>query len=103
MGLDSLLIFLSYMMILKTVLSIVSHAECLRALITCVSHLCAVLLFYSPEIGLPVIHRFGKRSSPLLQIFLGYISLLVPSLMNPLVYSLKSKHLLARIIRVFIK
>ncbi|XP_053876213.1 olfactory receptor 51G2-like [Malaclemys terrapin pileata] len=103
MGLDSLLIFLSYVMILKTVLSIASHKECLRALNTCVSHLCAVLLFYTPEIGLSVIHRFGKKSSPLLQILLGYISLLVPPLINPIVYSLKSKHLRARIIKVFIK
>ncbi|XP_074810194.1 olfactory receptor 51G2-like [Natator depressus] len=102
-GLDSLLIFLSYVMILKTVLSITSHAECLRALNTCVSHLCAVLLFYTPMIGLSVVHRFGEGSSPLLQILLGYIYLLVPPLMNPIVYSVKSKHLRARIIRVFVK
>ncbi|XP_026514538.1 olfactory receptor 51G2-like [Terrapene carolina triunguis] len=103
MGLDSLLIFLSYIMILKTVLSVASSKECLRALNTCISHLCAVLLFYTPELGLSVIHRFGKGSSPLLQILLGYISLLVPPLINPIVYSLKSKHLRARILRVFIK
>ncbi|KAM7179423.1 olfactory receptor 51G2-like [Macrochelys suwanniensis] len=102
-GLDSLLILLSYVMILKTVLSITSLAERLRALNTCVSHLCAVLLFYTPMIGLSVIHRLGKGSSPLLQILLGYIYLLVPPLMNPIVYSVKSKHLRARIIRVFVK
>ncbi|XP_034616487.1 olfactory receptor 51G2-like [Trachemys scripta elegans] len=102
-GLDSLLIFLSYVMILKTVLSITSHVECLRALNTCVSHLCAVLLFYTPMIGLSVIHRWGKGTSSLLQILLGYISLLVPPLMNPIVYSVKSKHLRVRIIRMFIK
>ncbi|XP_065265396.1 olfactory receptor 51G2-like [Emys orbicularis] len=102
-GLDSLLIFLSYVMILKTVLSITSHAECLRALNTCVSHLCAVLLFYMPMIGLSVVHRFGEGSPPLLQILLGYIYLLVPPLMNPIVYSVKSKHLRARIISVFVK
>ncbi|XP_038262735.1 olfactory receptor 51G2-like [Dermochelys coriacea] len=102
-GLDSLLIFLSYVMILAAVLSITSHAECLRALNTCISHLCAVLLFYMPMIGLSVIHRFGEGSSPLLQILLGYIYLLVPPLMNPIVYSVKSKHLRARIIRVFVK
>ncbi|XP_005311873.1 olfactory receptor 51G2-like [Chrysemys picta bellii] len=103
MGLDSLLIFLSYVMILKTVLSVVSHTECLRALNTCVSHLCAVLLFYTPDISLSVIHRFANTSSPLLRIILSYISLLVPPLMNPIVYSVKNKHLRARIIRVFIK
>ncbi|XP_023968797.2 olfactory receptor 51G2-like [Chrysemys picta bellii] len=103
MGLDSLLIFLSYVMILKTVLSITSHMGCLRALNTCISHLCAVLLFYTPEISLSVIHRFGKGSPPLLQILLGYVYLLIPPLMNPIVYSVKSKHLRARIIRVFVK
>ncbi|XP_065276730.1 olfactory receptor 51G2-like [Emys orbicularis] len=103
MGLDSMLIFLSYVMILKTVLSIASHKECLRALNTCVSHLCVLLLFYTPEISLSVMHRFGKGSYPLLQILLGYISLLLPPLMNPIVYSVKSKHLRGRIIRLFIK
>uniref|UniRef100_A0A8C3HL42 Olfactory receptor n=1 Tax=Chrysemys picta bellii TaxID=8478 RepID=A0A8C3HL42_CHRPI len=93
-GLDSLLILLSYVMILKTALSVASHAECLRALNTCVSHLCAILIFYTPEIGLSVIHRFGKSSSHLPSILLGYVSLLVPPLMNPIVYSVKSKHLL---------
>ncbi|XP_074810266.1 olfactory receptor 51G2-like [Natator depressus] len=102
-GFDLLPIFLSYVMILKTVLSIASHMECLRALNTCVSHLCAVLLFYTPDIGLALIHRLGKGSSPLLQIVLGYIYLLVPPLMNPIVYSVKSKHLRGRIIRVFVK
>ncbi|XP_032644217.2 olfactory receptor 51G2-like [Chelonoidis abingdonii] len=102
-GLDSLLILLSYVMILKTVLSITSHTECLRALNTCVSHLCAVLLFYTPQMGLPVIHRFGNSSSHLLQILLSYIALLVPPLMNPIVYRVKTKHLRARIIRVLVK
>nr|XP_006132621.1 olfactory receptor 51G2-like [Pelodiscus sinensis] len=103
MGLDLLLIFLSYVMIIHTVMGIVSPSESLRALNTCVSHLCAVLIFYTPEIGLSVIHRFGKGSSPMLSILLGYMSLLVPPLMNPIVYSVKSKHLRARIIRVIIK
>ncbi|XP_039349892.1 olfactory receptor 51G2-like [Mauremys reevesii] len=102
-GLDSLFIFFSYVMILKTVLSVTSPTECLRALNTCVSHLWAVLLFYIPDIGLTVIHRFGNSSSHLLQIILGYIYLLVPPLMNPIVYSVKSKHLRARIIRMFFK
>ncbi|XP_014433776.3 olfactory receptor 51G2-like [Pelodiscus sinensis] len=103
MGLDSLLIFLSYVMILKTVLSITSHTKCLRALNTCVSHLCAVLLFYIPEIGLALLHRFGSSSSHLLQVVLGYVYRLVPPLVHPIVYSMKSEHLRGRIIRVFVK
>ncbi|KAM9170933.1 olfactory receptor 51G2-like [Pangshura tecta] len=102
-GLDSFLIFLSYVMIVKTVLSVASRRECLRALNTCVSHLCAVVLFYISDIGLALIHRFGNSSTHLLQIILGYIYLLVPPLMNPIVYSVKSKHLRERIIRAFVK
>ncbi|XP_006126637.1 olfactory receptor 51G2-like [Pelodiscus sinensis] len=101
--LDALLIFLSYVMILKTVLSIASRVESLRALNTCVSHLCAVLLFYIPEFSLSLIHRFGKDSSHFLQMLMGYIYLFVPPLMNPIVYSVKSKHLRARITRMCAK
>ncbi|XP_074861283.1 olfactory receptor 51A4-like [Carettochelys insculpta] len=103
MGLDFLLIFLSYVMILKTVLSIASYAECLKALNTCVSHLCAVLVFYSPDIILSILHRFATSSSPLVQNLLSYASLLVPPLMNPIVYSVKSKELRVRIVRMFTK
>ncbi|XP_074835610.1 olfactory receptor 51G2-like [Carettochelys insculpta] len=103
MGLDSLLIFISYVMILKTVLSIASREECLKALKTCGSHLCIVLLFYSPEISLSVTHRFMHSSSHLLQIILGYIYMLVPPLMNPIVYSVQSTHLRVRLIRLFVK
>ncbi|XP_074836326.1 olfactory receptor 51G2-like [Carettochelys insculpta] len=102
-GLDSFLIFLSYVMILKTVLRIASRTESLKALNTCVSHLCAVIPFYISDVGLALIHRFGNSSSHLLQIILGYIYLLFPPLINPIVYSVKSKHLRARIIRAFSK
>ncbi|XP_006132499.1 olfactory receptor 51G2-like [Pelodiscus sinensis] len=101
MGLDLPLIFFSYVMILKTVLSITSRVESLRALNTCVSHFCAVLLLYTPEFSLSVITRFVKDASPLLRILLNYVSLLVPPLMNPIVYSVKSKPLRERIIKVF--
>ncbi|XP_074835887.1 olfactory receptor 51G2-like [Carettochelys insculpta] len=103
MGFDSLFILLSYVMILKTALSVASRKECLRALNTCVSHICAVLLFYTAEIGLAVIHRYGVSPSHLLAILMGYVSLLFPPLMNPIIYSLKIKNLRASIFRVFIK
>ncbi|XP_006132598.2 olfactory receptor 51G2-like [Pelodiscus sinensis] len=102
-GLDSLLIFISYLLILKTVLSIASRTEFLVALNTCVSHLCAVLLFYTLEFSQTFVHRFAKSSSPLSHVVLGYIYLLVPPLMNPIVYIVKSKHLRARIVKVFVK
>ncbi|XP_010624388.1 olfactory receptor 51G2, partial [Fukomys damarensis] len=83
-GVDSLLILLSYALILRTVLSIASKADRFKALNTCVSHICAVLLFYTPMIGLSVIHRFGKQASHLIQVVMGFVYLLVPPVMNPI-------------------
>ncbi|XP_063160849.1 olfactory receptor 51G2-like [Candoia aspera] len=102
-GVDSLLILFSYFVILKTVLGITSWADRLKALSTCGSHICAVLLFYTPMIGLSVIHRFGNDSPLLVRIFMGYVYLLVPPLMNPIVYSVKTKQIRARIIQIFFK
>lgn len=56
MGLDFLHILLSYLLILKTVLSIASHGGCLKALNTCISHLCAVVLFFTPMICLSILY-----------------------------------------------
>ncbi|XP_074845518.1 olfactory receptor 51G2-like [Carettochelys insculpta] len=102
-GLDSLLILLSYVMILKTVLNITSRTECLRALNTCVSHLCVVLSFYTPYLSVTLMNRLGKSFSPLVQILLGYICVMFPPLLNPIVYSVKSKHLRARIVSMFVR
>ncbi|KFO36019.1 Olfactory receptor 51G2 [Fukomys damarensis] len=100
-GVDSLLILLSYALILHTVLSIASKADRFKALNTCVSHICAVLLFYTPMIGLSVIHRFGKQASHLIQVVMGFVYLLVPPVMNPIVYGVKTKQIRDRVTHAF--
>ncbi|XP_020823412.1 olfactory receptor 51G1 [Phascolarctos cinereus] len=101
-GVDSLLIFLSYALILRTVLSIASREERLKALNTCVSHICAVLLFYIPMIGLSLVHRFGEHLPRIVHLLMSYVYLLVPPLMNPIVYSVKTKQIRQTIIKKFI-
>ncbi|XP_012500980.1 PREDICTED: olfactory receptor 51G2-like [Propithecus coquereli] len=91
LGADSVLIVVSYGLILQTVLSIASRAEHLKALYTCVSHICAVLSsIYSP-IGLSMIHRFGKWASPCRRVLLSYLSYLTPPVLNLIVYTIKTK------------
>ncbi|KAM9220631.1 LOW QUALITY PROTEIN: olfactory receptor 51G1 [Dugong dugon] len=89
-GMDSLLIFLSYALILRTVLSIASLQE-LQAFNNCVSHICAVLLFYIPMIGLSLVHFFGEHLPRIVHLLMSYVYLLVPLLMNPIVYSIKTQ------------
>ncbi|XP_011819000.1 PREDICTED: olfactory receptor 51G2-like [Colobus angolensis palliatus] len=103
MGLDSVLLLLSYVLILGTVLSIASKAERVRALNTCISHICAVLTFYTPMIGLSMIHRYGQNASPIVHVLMANVYLLVPPLMNPIVYSVKTKQIRDRILKKFKK
>ncbi|XP_036910594.1 olfactory receptor 51H1 [Sturnira hondurensis] len=101
LGLDALIILISYMLILKTVLGIASKAERLKALNTCFSHICAVLLFYVPLIGITMIHRFGKHLSPVVHMLMANTYLLLPPVLNPMVYSVKTKQIRRRIICIF--
>uniref|UniRef100_A0A8C2VZC9 Olfactory receptor n=1 Tax=Chinchilla lanigera TaxID=34839 RepID=A0A8C2VZC9_CHILA len=96
LGFDALMILFSYVLILKTVLGIASRAERLKALNTCLSHICAVLLFYVPLIGVTMIHRFGKHLSPVVHTLMANIYLLLPPVLNPIVYSMKTKQIRKR-------
>ncbi|XP_075404707.1 olfactory receptor 51V1-like [Tenrec ecaudatus] len=99
--LDSVLILISYIMILHTVLAIASREERIKSLQTCASHVCAVLVFYIPIIGLTMVHRFGKHLSPLVHVLMGNIYILFPPLMNPIIYSIKTQQIRRRIQRLF--
>ncbi|XP_008562029.1 PREDICTED: olfactory receptor 51B2-like [Galeopterus variegatus] len=91
--LDSLIILLSYILILKTVIGIASGEERAKALNTCISHIGCVLIFYVTVIGLSFIHRFGKNVPEVVHITMSYIYFLFPPLMNPIIYSIKTKQI----------
>ncbi|XP_047549462.1 olfactory receptor 51A7-like [Lutra lutra] len=91
--LDLVCISVSYLLILKIVLGIASHKGRVKFLNTCISHIFAVLIFYVPIITLAIIHRFAKNISPVVRVIIADTFLLVPPLMNPIVYSLKSQQI----------
>ncbi|XP_069495677.1 olfactory receptor 51G2-like [Ambystoma mexicanum] len=88
---DSLFILISYFMILRTVLGIASKEERLKTFSTCVSHICVVLVFYVPLIGLAVVQRYSQNVSPLLIVLMGFALLCIPPSLNPIIYSMKTK------------
>ncbi|XP_006032155.1 olfactory receptor 51E1-like [Alligator sinensis] len=99
-GLDSLLICLSYIFILRAAFSLSREAR-FKALGTCISHICAVFLFYVPFIGLSMVHRFGNIHGSVVHIVMANIHLLVPPVLNPIVYGVKTKQIRQRIMRLF--
>ncbi|XP_006032153.1 olfactory receptor 51L1-like [Alligator sinensis] len=101
LGLDLLSVLFSYILILKTVLSIASHHQRLKALNTCVSHVCAVLLFFTPMICLSMVHRFGKDVSPQVYVLLANLDFLVPPMLNPIIYSVRTRAIQRKIWGLF--
>ncbi|KAM6158729.1 olfactory receptor 51Q1-like [Rhynchocyon petersi] len=90
---DPVLIVLSYAMILKGVLGVTSMVERLRAFNNCLSHILAVLVLYIPMVGVSMTHRFAKHTSPLVHVIMANIYLLAPPVMNPIIYSVKTKQI----------
>ncbi|XP_032215663.1 olfactory receptor 51I1-like [Mustela erminea] len=101
-GLDSLLIVLSYVLILYTVLGITSGEGRRKALNTCVSHICAVLVYYVPMISVALVHRFVKHAAPAIRLLLANVYLLVPPVLNPIIYSVKTKQIRQGLIQLFL-
>lgn len=98
--LDALIIFFSYVLILKTVMGIASGEDRAKALNTCISHISCVLVFYITVIGLTFIHRFGKHAPHVVHITMSYVYFLFPPFMNPIIYSIKTKQIQRSILRL---
>ncbi|XP_072472777.1 olfactory receptor 51F2-like [Notamacropus eugenii] len=102
-GLDAPLIGLSYVMIIHSVLNIASPEERYKAFSTCISHTGAVAIFYIPLIGLSAVHRWGKKAPPFVHTMMSHAFLLLPPVLNPVIYSVKTKQIRRVIIKVFLK
>ena len=99
-GVDSILIPFSYVLIIKTILSIASPEERKKAFSTCISHIGAVAIFYIPLISLSFVHRFGKRAPAFVHTMIANTYLLLPPVMNPIIYSVKTKQIRRAVIKI---
>lgn len=101
-GLDSALILLSYLLILRSVLAIASWEERLKTLNTCVSHMCAVLIFYGPMVGVSMAARYGRHAPQYVHTLMSLIYLFVPPMLNPVIYSIKTKEIRRRLFKILL-
>ncbi|XP_006111863.2 olfactory receptor 52E4-like [Pelodiscus sinensis] len=91
--LDLTLIALSYGLIIRAVLRISSKKAHLKAFSTCTAHISVMLISYPLLLFSTLTHRFGQGISPHVHIILANLYILVPPLLNPFIYGVKTKEL----------
>ncbi|ELK19658.1 Olfactory receptor 51F1 [Pteropus alecto] len=99
-GVDTPCIVLSYILIIRSVLTIASSEERHKVFSTCISHIGAVAIFYIPMMSLSLVHRYGRSAPKVVQSMMANIYLLLPPVLNPIIYSVKTKQIRKAILKL---
>ncbi|XP_069059451.1 olfactory receptor 52J3-like [Pleurodeles waltl] len=103
-GFDLLAIGMSYVMILNAILRLPSKHARHKAFSTCGAHVFVILIFYTPAVFNFATYRFGQKTIPHhTHVVSANFHILVPSMLNPVVYGIKTKLIRQRVVHILHK
>ncbi|XP_049636582.1 olfactory receptor 52E4-like [Suncus etruscus] len=90
-GLDISAIASSYVLIIRAVMRLSSKEAHHKAVNTCTTHICVMLVSYTPSLFSFLAHRFGRGIPSHVHVILGNLYFLIPPMLNPIIYGVKTK------------
>uniref|UniRef100_A0A8C3F1S7 G-protein coupled receptors family 1 profile domain-containing protein n=1 Tax=Chrysemys picta bellii TaxID=8478 RepID=A0A8C3F1S7_CHRPI len=101
MGLDVIFIVVSYIQILRAIFCLPTKDARLKTFGTCISHLCAILVFYIPGLFFSLTFRFHQNVPLHFHVLIANVYYLMPSMLNPIIYGVRTKQIRGRLLRFF--
>ncbi|XP_065406644.1 olfactory receptor 52E2-like [Chrysemys picta bellii] len=100
-SLDMFFIAVSYIQILRAIFRLPTKDTRIKTFGTCGSHLCAILAFYIPGLFSVLTYRIGHNVALHFHVLFMNVCLLVPPMLNPIIFGVNTKQIWDRLLRLF--